>query len=129
MHHEYHIKKNSGDWYYAKMIVCHAFQDKNNTDFLWDHLEKQFNKNGDSFDNIFDVYYKNELDIDIIYHFTEGTAKHLIDNLRIPSYKPNGIIFSNPEDTNKWSFKIVVITCKSIYTANRYINEDLIGCY
>jgi hypothetical protein len=126
---EYHIMKQSGDWYYAKMIVSHAYQDKNNTDLFWDHLEKQFLKNGDSFNNIITAYYKNDLDIDIIYQFSQEPAKHLIDNLRISPYKPHGIIFSNPEDANKWSFKIVVITNKGIYTANRYITDDLIGFY
>ena len=129
LQNEYHIMKQSGDWYYAKMIVSHAYQDKNNTDLFCDHLEKQFLKNGDSFDNIITAYYKNALDIDIIYQFSQEPAKHLIDNLRIPPYKPHGIIFSNPEDANKWSFKIVVITNKGIYTANRYITEDLIGFY
>jgi hypothetical protein len=129
LQNEYHIKKNTSDWYYAKMIVSHTYQDKNNTDLFWDHLEKQFLKNSDSFDNITYAYYKNDLDIDIIYQFSQEPAKHLVDNLRIPAYKPHGIIFSNPEDSNKWSFKIVVITNKGIYTANRYITEDLIGCY
>jgi hypothetical protein len=129
LQNQYHINKNNGDWYYAKMIVSHAYQDKNNTDLFCDHLEKQFQKNGDSFNNIITAYYKNDLDIDIIYQFSQAPAKHLIDNLRIPSYKPDGIIFSNSEDSNKWSFKIVVITNKGIYTANRYITEDLIGCY
>jgi len=129
LQNEYHIMKQSGDWYYAKMIVSHAYQDKNNTDLFIEHLEKQFQKNGDSFNNIITAYYKNDLDIDIIYQFACEPAKHLIDNLRIPAYKPNGIIFSNPEDANKWSFKIVVITNKGIYSANRHITEDLIGCY
>jgi hypothetical protein len=129
LQNDYHIKKNNGDWYYAKMILSHAYQDKKNTDLFWDHLEKQFLKTGDAFENITFAYYKNDLDIDIIYQFSQEPAKHLIDNLRIPSYKPNGLIFSNPEDSNKWSFKIVVITTKGIYTANRYITEDLIGCY
>ena len=126
---EYHTLKQSGDWYYAKLIVSHAYQDKGNTDFFCEHLEKQFQKNADSFDNVIVAYYKNDLDIDIIYEFSKEPAKHLIDNLRIPAYKPHGIIFSNSEDANKWSFRIVVITTKGIYTANRYITEDLIGCY
>lgn len=129
LQNEYHTMKHCGDWYYAKMIVSHAYQDKNNTDLFCEHLEKQFLKNDDSFDNIITVYYKNDLDIDIIYQFLQEPAKHLIDNLRIPAFKPHGIIFSNSEDANKWSFKIVVITTKGIYTANRYITEDLIGCY
>lgn len=126
---EYHIMKDCGDWYYAKMIVSHAYQDKNNTDLFIGHLEKQFLKNGDSFDNIITAYYKNDINIDIMYQFSCAPAKHLIDNLRIPAYKPHGIIFSNPENANKWSFKIVVITKQNVYTANRYITEDLIGCY
>lgn len=129
LQNEYHILKQSGDWYYAKMIVSHAYQDKNNTELFCDYLEKQLQKNNDCFENITTAYYKNDLDIDIIYEFAPEPAKHLIDNLRIPAYKQQGIIFSNPEDANKWSFKIVVITTKGIYTANRYITEDLIGCY
>lgn len=129
LQNEYHTLKQSGDWYYAKLIISHACQDKNNTNLFCDQLERQLHKNNDSFENIITAYYKNDLDIDIIYEFTTDSAKHLIDNLRIPSYKPQGIIFSNPEDANKWSFKIVVITNKGIYSANRYITEDLIGCY
>lgn len=129
MQNEYHIEKTCGDWHYSKMIVSHAYQDKNNTEFFCDYLERLFQKNGDSFENIHTSYYKNDLDIDIVYEFSQAPAKHLIDNLRIPAFKPNGIIFSNPEDANKWSFKIVVITNKGIYTANRYITEELIGCY
>lgn len=129
LQNEYHINKDHGDWYYAKMIISHAYQDKNNAVFFWDHLEKQMLKNGDGFENIITAYYKNDLDIDIVYQFAKEPAKHLIDNLRIPAFKPDGIIFSNREDANKWSFKIVVITSKGIYSANRYITEDLIGCY
>ena len=73
--------------------------------------------------------YKNELDIDIIYAFEADPGKHLIDNLRIPAFKPNGIIFNNPENANKWKFKIVVITSNGIYSANRYVTENIIGCY
>lgn len=126
---EYHTMKNTGDWYYAKLIISHAYQDKNNTDLFCDHLEKQFQKYNDSFDNIITVYYKNDLDIDIIYQFSKEPAKHLIDNLRIPSFKQHGYFFSNAEDANKWSFKIVIITNKGIYTANRYITDNLIGFY
>jgi hypothetical protein len=126
---DYHTNKNFGDWYYSKMIISHSWQDKNNTEFFTDYLEKQLQANNDSFENINIVYYKNELDIDIVYSFVLDPCRHLIDNLRIPSYKPNGIIFNNPDDINKWSFKIVVITTKGIYTANRYINETHIGFY
>ena len=126
---DYHFKKENGNWYYSKMIITHSWQDKNNTDFFWDYLDKLFRSNNDSFNNIQTVYYKNELDIDIIYSFESEPGKHLIDNLRIPSFKPNGIIFNNPLDANKWTFKIIVITSRGIYSANRYISEDVIGFY
>lgn len=126
---EYHKNKSSGDWHYSKMIVSHSYQNKNNTEFFFDHLDKLFQKNGDCMNNVISVYYKNDLDIDIVYEFAPGPGIHLLDNLRIPAYKPDGIIFSNAEDTNKWSFRIIVLTKKGIYSANRYINEDVIGCY
>jgi len=127
--YEYHKNKSCGDWHYAKMIVLHSYQNKNNTEFFFDHLDKLFQKNGDCMNNVVSVFYKNDLDIDIVYEFAPAPGIHLLDNLRIPAYKPDGIIFSNAEDTNKWSFKIVVLTKKGIYTANRYISEDVIGCY
>lgn len=129
LQHEYHMEKCYGDWHYAKMIISHAYQDRNNTEYLFDYLDKLMHKNGDFIGNVQHVYYKNDLDIDIVYEFTPDPGIHLLENLRIPAYKPHGIIFSNSEDTNKWSFKIVVVTSKSIYTANRYINDELIGCY
>jgi hypothetical protein len=92
-------------------------------------LEKILHDNNDCFDNIQTVYYKNDLDIDIIYNFEKEPAKHIVENLRICPFKPNGILFNNPEDTNKWSFQIVVITSNSFYSANRFINESLIGFY
>ena len=126
---EYHFNKQHGNWYYAKMIISHSWQDKNATEFFADYLDSQFKANNDCFENIQLVYYKNDLDIDIIYVFEADPGKHLVDNLRIPPFKPNGIIFNNPEDTNKWAFKIVVITKKGIYTANRYITDNIIGFY
>jgi hypothetical protein len=127
--YEYHKNKSTGDWHYAKMIVLHSYQNKNNTEFFFDHLDKLFQKNSDCMNNVVSVFYKNDLDIDIVYEFKSAPGIHLLDNLRIPAYKPDGIIFSNAEDTNKWSFKIVVLTKKGIYTANRYISDDIIGCY
>jgi hypothetical protein len=126
---DYHTYKNAGNWHYSKMIVSHSWQDKNNTEFFCDYLEFQLQTNNDCFENIHTVYYKNELDIDIIYSFETATAKHIVDNLRIPPFKPNGIIFNNPNDANKWSFKIIIITSKGIYSANRYITENIIGFY
>jgi len=129
LNYNYHIKKNFGNWQYAKMIVSHSYNDKLATEFFWDYLETQFNANNDSFDNIIKVYYKNDLDLGIIYEFDNQIAKYLVDNLKIQSYKLKGYIFNGDENINKWSFKIVVITSKGIYTANRYISENIIGFY
>jgi hypothetical protein len=123
----YHKRKNFGNWQYAKMIVSHSNDDKQATEFFCDYLDNQFIANTDHFDNINKVYYKNNLDIGIIYEFESEIAKYFIDNLKIPAFKPKGYIFTGDENQNKWSFKIVVITTKGIYTANRYINENIIG--
>ena len=127
--YDYHHNKNFGNWQYAKMIVSHSWQNTNATEFFYDYLEKILHDNNDCFDNIQTVYYKNDLDIDIIYNFEKEPAKHIVENLRICPFKPNGILFNNPEDTNKWSFQIVVITSNSFYSANRFINESLIGFF
>ena len=92
--------------------------------------------NNDCFDNIEKVYYKNEPDpnaihcnrnTDIIYEFESLVGKYLVDNLKIPPYKPKGYIFN--DEKNMWNFKIIVITTNNIYTANRYINDTLIGFF
>ena len=127
---DYHIEKSFGNWQYAKMIISHSYTNANlNTEFLWDYLETQFQANNDDFNNITKVYYKNDLDIGIIYEFEPVVAKYLVENLKIQSFKPKGYIFNGDENQNKWEFKIVVITTKGIYTANRYITENIIGCY
>lgn len=129
LNYNYHIKKNCGNWQYAKMIISHSYNNKQATEFFWDYLESQFTANNDSFDNIVKVYYKNDLDLGIIYEFDNQIAKYLVDNLKIQSYKPKGYIFNGDENLNKWTFKIVVITSKGIYTANRYITDNTIGFY
>ena len=129
LNYNYHIRKHFGNWQYAKMIISHSYNDKQATEFFWDYLNLQFQENNDNFDNIKKVYYKNDLDIGIIYEFDSEIAKYLVDNIKIQSYKPKGYIFNGAENQNKWEFKIVVITSKGIYTANRYINENTIGFY
>ena len=127
---DYHREKSYGNWQYAKMIVSHSYTNANlNTEFFWDYLDTQFQANNDEFNNIIKVYYKNDLDIGIIYEFEPVVAKYLVENLKIQSFKPKGYIFNGDENQNKWEFKIVVITTKGIYTANRYITENTIGCY
>ena len=41
----------------------------------------------------------------------------------------NGYLFKTSENVNKWHFKIVVITTKNIYSANRHIDDKTIGFY
>jgi hypothetical protein len=125
---DYHQNKDFGNWQYAKIIVSHSY-DNLYTDFLWDYLVSQFQANNDDFNNITKVYYKNNLDIGIIYEFEPAVSKYLVENLKIQSFKQKGYIFNTDENLNKWEFKIVVITTKGIYTANRYITENIIGCY
>jgi len=129
LNYNYHIRKHFGNWQYAKMIISHSYNNKQATEFFWDYLVSQFQENNDNFDNIKKVYYKNDLDIGIIYEFDNEIAKYLVDNIKIQSYKPKGYIFNGAENQNKWEFKIVVITSNGIYTANRYINENTVGFY
>jgi len=126
---QYHLLKDTGNWKYAKLIIASNNNDKQSSEFLWDHLESQFIANNDDFIYINRVYYKSYLDLEIVYDFERNVGKYLIENLKIPAYKPNGYIFSNDENANKWGFKVVVITDKGIYSMNRYINENTIGFY
>ena len=125
----YHKEKNFGNWHYAKRIISHSNDDKQATEFFLDYLERQLRENNDNFNNIQKVYYKNDLDVGIIFEFEEYVAKYFVDNLKIQEYKPKGYIFSGDENQNKWAFKIIVITSKGIYSANRYITDSIIGCY
>ena len=63
----YHKQKDSGYWKIAKMIVEHSSKDKNNTEFFLDSMDNEFKKNKDTFENVEKVFYKNDLDIDIVY--------------------------------------------------------------
>mgnify|MGYP003336342453 CR=1 FL=1 len=78
---EYHVNKTYGNWYSAKLIVSSNWNDKKMSVFLWDYLEKLFEECDDSFDNILGVYYKSNLDIDIVYDFEAVVGKYLIDNI------------------------------------------------
>ena len=118
----YHSNKNTSDWLLAKKIVSYSEKDSN---FFWDYLDLLFKVNNDNFDNINKVIYSSN---ESVYEFNTIIAKFIVDNLKIYKFKPNGYIFNNNEN-NTWSFKIVVITTKHIYTANRYIDENKIGCY
>lgn len=62
----------------------------------------------------------------MIYEFEEQVGKFLVDNLKIPEFKPDGFIYSSD---NKWDFKIVILTTKNIYSFNRYVGKDSLGFY
>ena len=111
------------------MIISHSNKDKNNTEFYFDYLDVQMQSNNDSFENIEKVFYRNSLDIDIVYIFEGVIAKFIVENLKIFKYKPIGYVFNKDVNQNKWYFTISVITTKNIYTSNRYINESIIGYY
>jgi hypothetical protein len=124
--YNYHLFKDSGDWRYAKMLVQQSYIDNSRTVFLLDYLDKLLFQNNDEFKNIKTVYYKHDEDFAEVIQFDETEGKYLVENLKINEYKPNGILFNSD---NKWNFKITVITTKNIYSANRYISDDLIGMY
>ena len=125
----YHKNKDCGYWKIAKMIIAHSNKDKNNTEFFLDYLDIQIHNNNDDLENIETVFYKNNLDIDIVYQFDGSVAKFIVENLKIFKYKPIGYVFNTDINQNKWNFTISVVTNKNIYTSNRYINENQIGYY
>ena len=125
----YHKQKDSGYWKIAKMIVEHSSKDKNNTEFFLDSMDNEFTKNKDVFENIEKVFYTNELDIDIVYEFDTTISKYIIENLKIFKFKPDGYLFKNEINHNKFKFTITIITSKNSYTLNRYINENQMGFF
>ena len=125
----YHKKKDSGYWKIAKMIIEHSNKDKNNTEYFLDIMDNEFKKNKDTFENIEKVFYTNDLDINIVYEFNTTISKYIIENLKIFKYKPNGYLFKNDINHNKFNFTITIITSKNNYSINRYINENQIGFF
>ena len=122
----YHNNKDSGEWLDAKTIISQ--QDDTRKEFLWDYLESRFKLNNDDFDNIRHIFYKDTF-LNSICEFTESPAKYLIDNLKIKKFVPKGYIFSTNDKLNEWNFTITVITSMGIYSANRYVDENMIGWY
>lgn len=120
------IEKDSGEWKAAKMIIQHSNIDTARSVWLLDILEPMMALNNESFDDVKNVYYKNDLDVDHMYVFDKSQSKYLIENLKLPEYKPNGIIFNSD---NKWDFHITIVTDKNVYCANRYISDGVIGMY
>ena len=120
-----HLFKNNDTWISAKTIVSTSFKNNKSQSFFWDYLDILFKNNHDDFNNIKKVVYSIN---DIIIEFDNTIAKYIVDNLRINNFKPSGYIFSST-DNNVWDFKIVVITSKNVYSANRYIDENTIGFY
>ena len=124
----YHTNKDSGEWLDAKTIISQSNQDNTRTEFLWDYLESRFKLNNDDFNNIRQIFYKDTF-LNSICEFSETTAKYLIDNIKIKKFVPKGYIFSTNDKLNEWHFTITVITTMGIYTANRYVDENMIGWY
>jgi len=126
---KYHKTKDSGYWKIAKMIIEHSNKDKTNTDYFIDYLDEDFRKNNDTFENIEKVFYKNDLDINIVYEFDTPISKFIVENLKVFKYKQSGYVFKNDINHNKFNFTITIITSKNIYTSNRYINENQLGFF
>ena len=117
--------KNNDTWISAKNIVSSSFKNTKSQSFFWDYLDILFKNTNDDFNNIKKVIYSIN---DIVFEFDTTIAKYIVDNLRINNFKPSGYIFSST-DNNVWDFKIIVITSKNVYSANRYIDETTIGFY
>ena len=125
----YHIQKDSGYWKIAKMIVEHSSKTNTNTEFFLDSMDNEFKKNKDAFENIEKIFYKNELESDSVYEFNTTISKYIIENLKIFKFKPDGYLFKNDINNNKFNFTITIITSKNSYTINRYINENQLGFF
>lgn len=131
---EYHKNKNTGKWKLAKHIVLQSTLDDNknrleNVQYLWDVLESSFKSNNDDFNNIYKVYYTNNKLFNKTYEFDSSIAKYIVDNIKIPKFFSNSFIFNIVAKQNLFPFNIVIVTSKGIYSANRYIDEKLIGFY
>lgn len=122
-----HTLKKSNFWLSAKQIVSYSLNNNNpNKCFFWDYLDILFKDTKDTFDDIKKVIYSSN---EFCIEFDNSTiSKYIVDNIKINKFKPSGYLF-NSNDYNKWEFKIVVITNKNIYAANRYIIENTIGFY
>jgi len=131
----YQLYKDSNEWLFAKEEIKNlSNQFKTDSVFLWDLLEKQFTINNDDFDNIKTIYYQNtqssQSSLSNVYEFNTTISKYFIDNMKVPIFKSKGYIFnSNHQNLNKFQFKLVVITSKTIYSINRYVDETTLGCF
>jgi hypothetical protein len=131
---EFHKNKNTGKWKVAKYIVLQSTLDDNknrleNVQYLWDALESSFKSNNDDFNNIYKVYYTNNKLFNNTFEFDSSIAKYIVDNIKIPKFFSNSFIFNIVAKQNLFPFTIVIVTSKGVYSANRYIDEKLIGFY
>ena len=132
------INKTTPSWILAKHLIAELKEIYNlansaSIEYFLDYLDIEFKKNNDDFSNISKVYYQQyntttTTDASIIQQFDNEVAKYVIENLQIPIYEPLGY-FNNDINQNKWRFQVIVITSKSIYSANRYIDSKRIGFY
>jgi hypothetical protein len=125
--YNYNMNKDSGEWLDAKKIVSNT---NSQPEYLWDILNAEFNTNNDSFENIQKVYYHGLIDNEnVVREFSTEIAKYIIENIKINQYKASGYIFSTDPNVNKWDFSIVIVSSKSIYCANRYMNDTTLGYF
>ena len=132
------INKTTPSWILAKHLIAELKETCNisnsiSIEYFLDYLDIEFKKNNDDFSNISKVYYQQyntttTTDASTIQQFDNEVAKYVIENLLIPIYEPLGY-FKNDINQNKWRFQVIVITSKSIYSANRYIDSKRIGFY
>lgn len=129
---EYNYKKDFGNWLNAKTYIKSINENKNNTEFFFDILANYFSGNSDDFNNIKEVLIEKD---EMLFRFNSEIGKYIVENLKIPSYKSKSYfsglsgLSGYDENVNKWVYKIVVITNKGFYCANRLIDETHYGCH
>ena len=125
----YNIKKDSGNWLIAKELVKSSYGSTNHTDFFIDVLANHMREKQDEFSEINEVLFENEK---TIHCFGSEIGKYIVENIKIPAYKSKSYfsgISGYDDSVNQWGWKIIVITNKSIYCANRLITETQMACF
>lgn len=124
-----HIKKDSGNWLTAKNLVKASYENTNNTEFFLDVLANHMRENEDDFSEIKEVLLETET---TIHCFGSEIGKYIVENIKIPAYKSKSYfsgISGFDDSVNQWGWKIVVVTTKSMYCANRLMSESQMGCF
>lgn len=124
-----HLKKDNGNWLTAKNLVKTSYDNINNTNFFLDILANHMRDNNDDFSAIKEVLYETET---TIHCFGTEIGKYIVENIKIPSYKSKSYfsgISGYDDNANKWGWKIVVVTTKAMYCANRLMSETQMACF